>query len=315
MNSPPSPIPLKVDNVSRHFGDFYALKSLSLEIEPGEIFALLGPNGAGKTTLISCISGLGKQSSGEIRVFGYDNLSQFRQARRLVGVVPQEINFDPFFTPHESLMIQMGLMGLEPDARRADELLEMLSLSGKRDAYSRHLSGGMKRRLLIAKALVHSPKLLFLDEPTAGVDVELRNDLWREIKRLQDEGTTIILTTHYLEEAELLADRIGVLRRGELIALDDKTELMSKFQERELIISAQAPISELPAGFTWPARVEDGALVVTWDGPAQLEEILRDTRKFMDINDVSTRTTSLEDVFIKLTSEGAAAAASGEVGR
>lgn len=303
MSDAPSEVPLELEGVHRHFGDFTAVQDISLRVEPGEIFALLGPNGAGKTTLIGCITGLGRQSSGAIRIFGHDNLQHFREARRLVGVVPQEINFDPFFTPHESLMIQMGYMGVEPDANRADELLRTLSLHEQRDAYSRHLSGGMKRRLLIAKALVHRPRLLFLDEPTAGVDVELRNDLWREVRRLRDQGTTIILTTHYLEEAEELADRIGVMRRGELVAVESKDTLMRRFQERELVLRAREPITSIPDGLPDNARLEAGSLVVGWREPADLEAALSAARQSLSIVDLETRSTRLEDVFLRLIAD------------
>jgi ABC-2 type transport system ATP-binding protein len=224
-NSTPA---LRCTNVVKRFGDFTAVDDVTLEVQPGEIFALLGPNGAGKTTLIGCITGLGRATGGSIEVFGFDVQRDFRITRRLVGLVPQEINFDPFLSPYQSLLVQQGLMGREPDPARAEELLETFSLSGHRDAYSRHLSGGMKRRLLVAKALVHRPKLLFLDEPTAGVDVELRKELWDEVRRLRDEGTTIVLTTHYLEEAEMLADRIGVLREGKLLVVEDRDAMMAR---------------------------------------------------------------------------------------
>jgi len=229
--SPPEPSPtpaLRCTNVVKRFGDFTAVDDVSLEVRPGEIFALLGPNGAGKTTLIGCITGLSRATSGTIEVYGFDVRKDFRITRRLVGLVPQEINFDPFLSPYQSLLVQQGLMGREPEPARAEALLETFSLSGHRDAYSRHLSGGMKRRLLVAKALVHHPKLLFLDEPTAGVDVELRKELWDEVRRLRDEGTTIVLTTHYLEEAEELADRIGVLREGELLVVEDRDTMMAR---------------------------------------------------------------------------------------
>lgn len=227
--SAPTPTPaLRCTNVVKRFGDFEAVKDVSLKVRHGEIFALLGPNGAGKTTLIGCITGLGRATSGSIEVFGFDVQKDFRITRRLVGLVPQEINFDPFLSPYQSLLVQQGLMGRKPDPARAEALLETFSLSDHRDAYSRHLSGGMKRRLLVAKALVHHPKLLFLDEPTAGVDVELRKELWDEVRRLRDEGTTIVLTTHYLEEAEMLADRIGVLRKGELLVVEDRETMLAR---------------------------------------------------------------------------------------
>ncbi len=231
MNGPPA---LRCENVVKRFGDFEAVGGVDLEVQPGEIFALLGPNGAGKTTLIGCITGLARQTSGRIEVFGHDVITDFRTTRTLVGLVPQEINFDPFFTPMESLGIQSGLMGVKPDPERALELLRTFALEDKKNAYTRQLSGGMKRRLLVAKALVHGPKLLFLDEPTAGVDVELRKDLWRVVRELRDQGTTIVLTTHYLEEAEELADRIGVLRRGKLLVVEDRDTMMARGKGKNL---------------------------------------------------------------------------------
>ena len=219
---------LRCKNVVKRYGKFTAVDHVDLEVQAGEIFALLGPNGAGKTTLIACITGLARATEGSIEVFGHDVVSGYRMARKLVGLVPQEINFDHFFTPVESLMIQSGLMGVEPDEHRALELLRTFALEDHKDAYTRQLSGGMKRRLLVAKALVHRPKLLFLDEPTAGVDVELRKELWAEVRRLRDEGTTIVLTTHYLEEAEELADRIGILRKGELLVVEDLDTMMAR---------------------------------------------------------------------------------------
>lgn len=225
---------LELRGVTKRFGDLVAVDRVDLDVEEGEIFALLGPNGAGKTTLIHCITGLAVPTAGAIRVFGHDVVGEFRTTRRIVGLVPQEIGFDPFFTPHESLMIQMGLMGVRPDAERADALLRTFALDTHRDAYTRQLSGGMKRRLLVAKALVHAPKLLFLDEPTAGVDVELRKDLWEEVRRLRAEGTTIILTTHYLEEAEELADRIGIIHRGGLVLVEERKELIARHDHARL---------------------------------------------------------------------------------
>ena len=219
---------LRCTTVVKRFGDFLAVDHVTLEVAPGEIFALLGPNGAGKTTLIGCITGLATATEGRIEVFGHDVLRDFRTTRRLVGLVPQEINFDPFLNPYQSLLMHQGLMGCRPDPKRAAELLKTFSLWDHRDAYSRHLSGGMKRRLLVAKALVHHPRLLFLDEPTAGVDVELRKELWLEVQRLREQGTTIVLTTHYLEEAERLADRIGVLRQGKLLVVEDRETMMAR---------------------------------------------------------------------------------------
>ncbi|HJK97742.1 MAG TPA: ABC transporter ATP-binding protein [Polyangiaceae bacterium LLY-WYZ-14_1] len=224
---------LRLDQVVKRFGDLVAVDGVSLDVHAGEIFALLGPNGAGKTTLIHCVAGLARATEGRIQVFGHDVVQEYRRTRRLVGLVPQEINFDPFFTPFESLMNQMGFMGVRPSPARADELLATFALTGHRDAYTRTLSGGMKRRLNVAKALVHDPKLLFLDEPTAGVDVRLRRDLWDEVRRIRDKGTTIILTTHYLEEAEELADRIGVMRRGQLAMVEDRDRLLARYGRLE----------------------------------------------------------------------------------
>ncbi|MGB8222337.1 MAG: ABC transporter ATP-binding protein [Polyangiales bacterium] len=221
-------------HVTKRYGKLTALADLSLEVYEAEIFALLGPNGAGKSTLIHCITGLARQTKGSIEVLGFDTIRDFRTTRRLVGLVPQEINYDPFFTPLESLLIQMGLMGIEPSRERAENLLKTFSLEEKRDAYTRTLSGGMKRRLLVAKALVHAPRLLFLDEPTAGVDVELRRELWQEVQDLRTAGTTIVLTTHYIEEAERLADRIGILHNGELLLVESRASLMERHRGRSL---------------------------------------------------------------------------------
>ena len=223
-----SELALSCRGVVKRFGDFTAVDGVDLSVKRGEIFALLGPNGAGKTTLISCIAGLARATSGSIEVFGHDVIRDYRHTRKLVGLVPQEINYDPFFTPVESCMIQGGLMGVKADRSRAVELLERFALGDHLDAYTRNLSGGMKRRLLVAKALMHSPKLLFLDEPTAGVDVSLRKDLWREVRALRDRGVTIVLTTHYLEEAEELADRIGVIHKGKILVVEDRETMLAR---------------------------------------------------------------------------------------
>ncbi len=298
---PRDPCPLRVRGVTKRFGDFVAVDDVSLEIAPGEIFALLGPNGAGKTTLIHCITGLARQTSGDISVFGYDTVSQFRSTRSLVGLVPQEISFDPFFTPMESLRIQMGLMGVRPDNARCEELLETMSLTGHRNAYTRNLSGGMKRRLLVAKALVHRPRLLFLDEPTAGVDVELRKDLWTEVLRLRDQGTTIILTTHYLEEAEQLADRVGVIHRGRIVLTENKAELMSRYGSRRVELVAASPIDELPqAPECRLERVDARTVSLEWTTPDALARALSVFSQHHEIVDVRMRQTSLEDIFVDL---------------
>ena len=225
---------LSCHQVSKHYGSLQALQDFSLDVPQSEIFALLGPNGAGKSTLIHSITGLAIPSNGHIEVFGHDTQKDYRAARRLVGLMPQEVAIDPFFTPIETITNQMGFMGIKPSRDRAEELLATFHLSDHKHAYLRELSGGMKRRLLIAKALAHYPKLLFLDEPTAGVDIELRKDLWKEVVRLRDTGTTVFLTTHYLEEAEQLADRIGFIQGGKLLRCDRKSDLMAKFPGKSM---------------------------------------------------------------------------------
>jgi ABC-2 type transport system ATP-binding protein len=215
-----------IRGVSKRFGALTALERVDLEIQAGEIFALLGPNGAGKTTLISIVAGLLRASAGEVRVLGRDVVRDYRFTRRAIGLVPQELNFDPFFTVEEALRIQAGYFDVRLTEERLVEILDALDLGAKRRVNSRALSGGMKRRLLIGKALVHDPRVLFLDEPTAGVDVELRRSLWRYVRGLRDRGKTIVLTTHYLEEAEALADRVGVIDRGRLLVVEEKEALL-----------------------------------------------------------------------------------------
>jgi len=217
-----------IRGVSKHFGDLVALEAVDLDIRAGEIFALLGPNGAGKTTLISIVAGLLRATTGEIRVLGRDVVRDYRFTRRAIGLVPQEINFDPFFTVEEALRIQAGYFDVRLSEARLAEILEALDLGAKRRTNARALSGGMKRRLLIGKALVHDPRVLFLDEPTAGVDVELRRSLWRYVRTLRDRGTTIVLTTHYIEEAEALADRVGVIDHGRLLVVEEKQALLKR---------------------------------------------------------------------------------------
>jgi ABC-2 type transport system ATP-binding protein len=297
--------PLVLSGVGKSYGTRTALQPVNLEIRQGEIFALLGPNGAGKSTLIHCISGISTQSVGSISVFGYDTVSEFRATRRLVGLVPQEINFDPFFTPFECLMIQMGLMGVEPDAAWADELLARMSLTSHRNAYTRTLSGGMKRRLLIAKALVHRPRLLFLDEPTAGVDVELRRDLWNQVELLRDQGTTVILTTHYLEEAERLADRVGVINKGRLLLVESKADLMRQFDARQVRITTESPLPEVLPPTLDVALVRQAPCVLSapWQGAEHMAGLLHSVSAHFPVQDVSIQRTSLEDIFVDLIRE------------
>ncbi|MFW6051998.1 MAG: ABC transporter ATP-binding protein [Myxococcota bacterium] len=303
---------LRCRDVVKRFGEFAAVDGVDLTVQPGEIFALLGPNGAGKTTLIHCVTGLARQTSGRIEVFGFDTRKEYRRTRKLVGLVPQEINFDPFFTPIESLEIQMGLMGVPPDPAHCERLLATFRLTGHRDAYTRHLSGGMKRRLLVAKALVHRPKLLFLDEPTAGVDVELRKELWAEVLRLREQGTTIILTTHYLEEAEQLADRIGVIHRGRVLLTDDRDALMRRHRRQSLHVTLAEPLAEVPEGLPDETRLAgDRTLIVPWRYPEDLEQALARIRRTASILDVTVEQSRLEDIFMDLiaSADGVAAEA------
>ncbi|HVI22936.1 MAG TPA: ABC transporter ATP-binding protein, partial [Myxococcales bacterium] len=237
---------VRLRGATKRYGTFTALDGVSLDIRRGEVFALLGPNGAGKTTLISLVAGTSKKTSGVVEVLGHDVERDYRVTRRAVGLVPQEINFDPFFTVEETLRFQAGYFGIELAEERLVEILSALGLLDKRHSNTRALSGGMKRRLLIAKALVHRPTVLFLDEPTAGVDVELRRDLWAYVRKLAAEGTTIVLTTHYLEEAEELAERIGVIKNGRLLVVEDKSELLSHYGRRTVRLRLDEQVPAIP---------------------------------------------------------------------
>jgi ABC-2 type transport system ATP-binding protein len=287
-----------------------ALDGVSLAIEPGEIFALLGPNGAGKTTLIGAVCGLVRKTSGTVKVFGIDLDVDPVTPRYQMGLVPQEINFDPFFTVRESLRIQQGYFGVAPDLARIDELLEALALRDKADQPTRALSGGMKRRLLIAKALVHRPKLVFLDEPTAGVDVELRRDLWAYVRKLRSEGTTVVLTTHYLEEAEELADRVGIIDQGKLLLVEEKTALMKRLGERHVRVRFASKVEALPAGLEG-ALSTDGLSYAFVEqplvGPRAAEVLQRIFSAGLPVADVSTSSAKLEDILLRVLKQGKAA--------
>ncbi|NBB93899.1 MAG: ATP-binding cassette domain-containing protein, partial [Gammaproteobacteria bacterium] len=250
---------LRVDRLDKRYaGGLHALKSVDLEIERGEIFALLGPNGAGKTTLINVVCGIVTPTSGTVTVDGFDTLRDFRVTRRLIGLVPQELYTDMFETVHDTVSFSRGLFGLGPDPAHIERVLRDLSLWDKRNEAIMTLSGGMKRRVLIAKALAHEPRLLFLDEPTAGVDVELRRDMWRLIDRLRDTGVTIVLTTHYIEEAERMADRVGVIRRGEIVLVDETASLMKRLGRKHLSLHLEEPMNELPAALDdWSLSLVD----------------------------------------------------------
>ena len=290
--------------VSKRFGALVALDAVDLEVRAGEIFALLGPNGAGKTTLISIVAGLLRASAGEVRVLGRDVVRDYRFTRRAIGLVPQELNFDPFFTVEETLRIQAGYFGVRLSEARLVEILDALDLAAKRKTGSRALSGGMKRRLLIGKALVHEPKVLFLDEPTAGVDVELRHALWSYVRTLRDRGTTIVLTTHYLEEAEELADRVGVIDRGRLLVVEDTQTLLSRHGTRTLRLALAAPVAEPPPSLAaLSPRVVDGGAGLELEIPSGSTAgpvLAAVGAAGLAVADVETRRTTLEDIFVRL---------------
>jgi ABC-2 type transport system ATP-binding protein len=290
----------------------HALKDINLEIRKGEIFALLGPNGAGKTTLIGIICGLVTPSSGSITVDGEDIQRDYRSVRAKVGLVPQELTTDAFETVWATVSFSRGLFGYPPDKAYIEKVLKSLSLWDKKDAKLRTLSGGMKRRVMIAKALAHEPRILFLDEPTAGVDVELRRDMWQVVRDLRASGVTVILTTHYIEEAEEMADRIGVIRKGEIILVEEKAELMSKLGKKELSLHLDEPLSEIPealAGYRLTLSEDGREMIYTFDKtdeqasvPALIRALTKEGVAFSDLN---TRQSSLEDIFVSLVHENA----------
>jgi ABC-2 type transport system ATP-binding protein len=303
------PSVLEVVRLSKSYGAVSALSDVSLTISSGEIFALLGPNGAGKTTLIGAICGLVKKSSGSITLLGTNLDVDPVGPRRDVGLVPQEINFDPFFTVKEALELQLGYFGRRPDPARVAEVLDALSLSAKANEQTRTLSGGMKRRLLIAKALVHRPKLVFLDEPTAGVDVELRRDLWNYVRRLRAEGTTVVLTTHYLEEAEQLADRVGVIDKGSLLLVEEKATLMKRLGERELVVRFAKPVDVLPAGAAGGTTSSDGLefTFIERAGTPSCADVLGALYAAgISVTEVSMSPPKLEDVLLRVLKVGVA---------
>jgi ABC-2 type transport system ATP-binding protein len=289
---------------------FQALKNINLEIRRGEIFALLGPNGAGKTTLISIICGLVNPSSGTVMADGHDIIREYRLARSKIGLVPQELTTDAFESVWATVSFSRGLFGKPPDPAHIEKVLRALSLWNKKDNKLITLSGGMKRRVLIAKALSHEPQILFLDEPTAGVDVSLRKEMWQVVRSLRDTGVTIILTTHYIEEAEEMADRIGVINNGEIILVEDKKELMRKLGKKQLMLHLADPLSALPSSlvrYQLALSAEGDELVYTYDTQRQNNDI---TALFHDLatagirfNDLQTKQTSLEEIFVKLVRE------------
>ncbi len=295
---------IKINNIHKHFGDLHALKGIDLTIEQGEFFALLGPNGAGKSTLISILAGLIKPSAGAISVMGFDVVSQYQKARQLLGIVPQELVFDPFFNVREMLRFQAGYFGHGPENDDwVDEVLEGLGLADKAHTNMRKLSGGMKRRALIAQALAHKPPVIVLDEPTAGVDVELRQMLWEFIKKLNRDGHTIILTTHYLEEAEALCSRVGMMKQGEIVALDSTANLINKFAGKKLRLTLGDVF--LPTEIHSLLRgQEKGVFTFALSDMAQIELVLSVLRTAnIKVIDMQLNEADLEDVFLSLVGQ------------
>ncbi|MBX7493368.1 ABC transporter ATP-binding protein [Qipengyuania sp. 1NDW9] len=308
---------LELEGLSKVYpGGLKALDNVDLTIRKGEIFALLGPNGAGKTTLIGAVCGLVRPSEGTIRAFGHDMASDWRKARARIGLVPQELSTDMFEPVHRAVSYSRGLFGLAPDPARIEEILRSLSLWDKKDERIMALSGGMKRRVLIAKALAHEPDLLFLDEPTAGVDVELRKGMWAIVDQMRDRGVTIILTTHYIEEAELMADRVGIINRGKLLMVDEKEAMMSRLGRTEAHIALANPISELPQSLSqFPIEIEQGGTSLcyrggdgTGRGKAEVAELTKALiAAGIDYTGIDVRESSLEEIFVSLLGEEEAA--------
>jgi ABC-2 type transport system ATP-binding protein len=302
---------ISVSQLSKTYGSgFQALKSVDLEIRRGEIFALLGPNGAGKTTLISIICGLVNATEGGVKVDGLDIWKDWRQARAKIGLVPQELKTDSFESVIATCKLSRGLFGKAPNPAYLEKVLTDLTLWDRKDSKIMTLSGGMKRRVMIAKALAHEPKILFLDEPTAGVDVELRRDMWRVVRRLRDEGVTIILTTHYIEEAEEMADRVGVINKGELVLVEDKAELMRKLGKKRLTLQLAEPLNAVPDGFEEDLSLSANGseLVYTYDTQRERTGITallqRLSERGIVFKDLHTDQSSLEEIFVQLVHGG-----------
>ncbi len=291
---------IRINEVRKCYGTLQALDGVCLEIMPGEIFGLLGPNGAGKTTLISVVAGLARADSGSIEVMGADVIVEYRRARRMLGVVPQELVFDPFFSVRETLEIQSGYFGIRKNGAWIDEILHNLDLTSKADDNMRSLSGGMKRRVLVAQAMVHKPPVIVLDEPTAGVDVELRQSLWKFMRSLNREGHTIVLTTHYLEEAELLCNRIGMLKAGKVVALDSTKNLLENFSG--LYLKLRVDCTELPADESFHVVSRDVDLfTLRLEDFQQLERVLAGLRRAgVAIREFELQPPDLEEVFVRI---------------
>ena len=304
------PSAISVSNLSKTYATgFQALRNINLEIRPGEIFALLGPNGAGKTTLISIICGIVNASEGKVLANGHDTIAHYRAARSLIGLVPQELTTDAFETVWATVNFSRGLFGYAPNPAHIEKTLRDLSLWDKKDSKIMTLSGGMKRRVLIAKALSHEPKILFLDEPTAGVDVELRRDMWQLVRNLRDTGVTIILTTHYIDEAEEMADRIGVINKGEIILVEEKKVLMHQLGKKQLTFHLDAPLGKIPeklAKYQLELSVAGTEITHTYEagGKTVIAAFLDDLKKAgIAFTDVQTTQSSLEEIFVSLVRE------------
>jgi ABC-2 type transport system ATP-binding protein len=301
---------LRASRLAKSYKQKKVVIDVSLEIRSGQIVGLLGPNGAGKTTLISIICGIVNMSSGDVKAAGYDIIRDYRKARQSIGLVPQELSTDSFETVWDTVRFSRGLFGKPPSPGYIEQVLRDLSLWDKRNNRIMSLSGGMKRRVMIAKALSHEPQILFLDEPTAGVDVELRRDMWNMVRKLRENGVTIILTTHYIEEAEEMADRIGVIRDGEIILVEDKASLMSKLGKKELRLHLQTPLQQVPGELTLePVSLssEGYELIYSFDSQQEQAGVARLLRMLSDLGidyrDLQTRESSLEDIFVNLVHE------------
>ena len=300
-----------IDNLSKVYGNgFNALKSINLNIKKGEIFAMLGPNGAGKTTLISVICGIVTPSSGKVTIDGFDIISDYRETRSRIGLVPQELTLEQFETVFNNVSYSRGLYGKKPDPKHIEKILRQLSLWDKKDQRLRQLSGGMKRRVLIAKALSHEPSILFLDEPTAGVDVELRQDMWKIVEELRKTGVTIILTTHYIEEAEAIADRVGVINQGEIIIVEETKELLKKMGHKKLTVELQDEISEIPDSLEkYKLVLGKNKMSIDYTYNVQAEQtgitnLLQDLKDAgLKLKDLKTEQSTLEKIFVSLVKE------------
>jgi len=300
---------ISIRGLTKFYGDLRALDNFSMEVREGEFFGFLGPNGAGKTTTINILAGLTTYKDGQVKVFGKDVVGDYREARKLIGLVPQEFNFDDYFTVDEILRFYAGYFGIrrQEARKRVDELLDQFNLRQKRETHVRQLSGGMKRRLLIARALIHHPKILILDEPTAGVDVELRRNLWHSMQELNKQGTTILLTTHYIEEAERLAKRIGIINHGKIIAIDNKDDLIEQLHKNNLDLTLTKPIEAIPDLLKKHKAflLDDNKIRIVCEENASKREILKDVEKAgLEVKTEEVTKSSLEDIFIDLTEIG-----------